>query len=299
MPSPQSGILAVVPQHACYLSFRRRRDQDLPLAQLRDILSRLIAEVDGSELVVGIGAPLATTLGADVPGLKSFPLFSAAGEALPSTQQDLWLWLRCGGPGDLLLRSHQLEGVLADGFELVSSVPAFMHGDSRDLSGYVDGTENPTGADALAAAILDQGQSGLLGSSFVAVQNWQHDFETLAGMAQNAKDDIIGRRLSDNVEFEGSPPSAHVKRTAQESFSPEAFVLRRSMPWSDGVDGGLHFVAFGRSFAPFEAQMNRMVGAEDGIKDGLFQISRPLSGEYYWCPPMLSGQLDLSLLGIG
>ena len=64
-----------------------------------------------------------------------------------------------------------------------------------------------------------------------------------------------------------------MKRTAQESFSPEAFVLRRSIPWSDENAGGLNFVAFGKSFDAFEAQLKRMVGAEDGITDTLFEFT--------------------------
>jgi putative iron-dependent peroxidase len=108
----------------------------------------------------------------------------------------------------------------------------------------------------------------------------------------------IGRRRDDNVELADAPPSAHVKRTAQESFAPEAFVVRRSMPWAEGAHAGLVFVAFGRSFDAFEAQLRRMVGGEDGISDALFRFTRPLTGAYYWCPPVTSqGRIDLRALG--
>ena len=59
---------------------------------------------------------------------------------------------------------------------------------------------------------------------------------------------------------------------------------------------GLMFVAFGKSFDAFEAQMRRMVGQEDGIVDALFRISRPLTGANFWCPPMRNGRLDLRAL---
>ena len=117
-------------------------------------------------------------------------------------------------------------------------------------------------------------------------------------MTTEEQDNAIGRRKSDNEELGDAPPSAHVKRTAQESFDPEAFVLRRSMPWADGSAAGLVFVAFGKSFAAFEAQLRRMVGAEDGITDALFRFTRPVSGAYFWCPPMKEGRLDLSALGL-
>ncbi|MCK4710133.1 MAG: Dyp-type peroxidase, partial [Gammaproteobacteria bacterium] len=102
----------------------------------------------------------------------------------------------------------------------------------------------------------------------------------------------------DNEEFDEAPESAHVKRSAQENFSPEAFMLRRSMPWAEGMSGGLNFVAFGHNFDAFEAVMNRMSGNEDGIPDALFNFTRPLSGSYFWCPPMKGGEVDLSVLDI-
>ena len=68
------------------------------------------------------------------------------------------------------------------------------------------------------------------------------------------------------------------------------------MPWIDGQSSGLAFVALGRSFYAFEAQMRRMLGLEDGITDGLFRFSRVLSTSYYWCPPLRDGRLDLRAL---
>ena len=56
------------------------------------------------------------------------------------------------------------------------------------------------------------------------------------------------------------------------------------------------FVAFGHSLGAFEAQWGRMMGQEDGITDALFGFTRPISGAYYWCPPVRNGQLDISAL---
>jgi deferrochelatase/peroxidase EfeB len=108
----------------------------------------------------------------------------------------------------------------------------------------------------------------------------------------------IGRRKRDNKELGNAPASAHVKRMAQESFNPAAFILRRSMPWADAQQAGLVFVAFGNSFDAFDALLRRMVGAEDGIVDAWFTFTRPISGSYFWCSPMKSGRLDLCALGL-
>jgi len=140
--------------------------------------------------------------------------------------------------------------------------------------------------------------TGLVGGSFAALQQWQHDWDAFERMVPAAQDAMIGRRRSDNEELGDAPESAHVKRTAQESFTPEAFVLRRSMPWAEGMRSGLMFAAFGCSFDAFEAQLRRMAGLEDGVVDALFQMSRPVTGAYVWCPPLRDGRLDLRAVGL-
>ena len=103
--------------------------------------------------------------------------------------------------------------------------------------------------------------------------------------------------MSDNTEIEDAPSSAHVKRTEQESFTPDAFILRQSMPFAGASGEGLLFVAFGKTLDAFEAQLRRMTGLDDGIPDALFRFSRAVSGAYYWCPPVHDSRLDLRAVG--
>jgi len=291
MGNSQSGILADVPQVARYVSFSIVPDSN-PAAVIQEMPSF----IDGDSCVVGFGAPLVSALDATVPGLSVFPNLSGKGIATPSTQSALWCWLRGNDRGDLIHQTLTLQNQLGAAFEIDDVVDAFQYVDSRDLTGYIDGTENPVGDDAVDAAIVKNAGSGMDGSSFVAVQQWVHDLSHFHSFTQDEQDNIFGRRKSDNEEFADAPDSAHVKRTAQESFDPDAFVVRRSMPWCDASDEGLVFVAFGHSFTAFEAQLKRMMGLEDGIVDSLFRFTRPVSGEYYWCPPMKGGKLDLSAL---
>lgn len=291
MPGAQSAILMPIPQSARYLSFVAT-----PGADLRDALKTLATLVDGERCVAGLGASLVASLGAGIAGLHSFPALQSTRLAIPSTPTDLWLWLRGDDAGELFHRARHMQDALAPAFELVDLTMAFRHGDGDDLSGYEDGTENPKGEDAIAAAIAPQGGAAPAGSSFVAVQRWVHRFDLFDAMSPQEQDATIGRRRDDNEEIDDAPPSAHVKRTAQESFDPEAFVIRRSMPWSDGRRAGLVFVAFGKSFDAFIAQLKRMAGLEDGIEDALFRFTRPETGGYYWCPPVHDGRLDLSAL---
>jgi putative iron-dependent peroxidase len=288
MNALQPGVLAPVPRAARYLSFSLR-----PRANPRRSLAALAGLADGESCVVGIGESVLRVLGSTVEGMRPFPSYAGAGFEVPSTPAALWCWLRGSDRGALFHNFREIEHALAPAFTLRQAVDAFRHGTGRDLTGYEDGTENPRGRKAVAAAAVKGMGAGLDGSTFVAVQQWVHDLDRFQSMSVKEQDNSIGRRRRDNMELARAPASAHVKRTAQESFDPEAFVLRRSMPWTDGTRAGLMFVAFGKSLDAFEAQLRRMVGAEDGIADALFRFTRPVSGSYFWCPPVRRGRIDL------
>lgn len=293
MNTPQPGILLPLPGLARYLSF----SLDDPSC-LAEGLQQLAELADGEHTVVGFGQSLLAALDANIPGLKSFPLITAPGLAIEPAPEAAWVWLRGNDRGEILHRSRRIARAMSPAFKMEETWDAFKYGEGRDLSGYEDGTENPKGDEAISAAIVGDSRSPLAGSSFVATQRWVHDFEHFESMSQDARDNSVGRRQSDNEELADAPPSAHVKRTAQESFAPEAFMLRRSMPWAEKNAGGLMFVAFGSSYYAFEAQLKRMVGAEDTIVDALFKFTRPVSGAYFWCPSLKDGKLDLSPLGL-
>ena len=288
----QPGILQPVPAAGRHLFFTLAQPD-----QARAALAALAALADGDAAVVGLGPQLARAL----PGLREFPALTVAGSGVPvpSTPAALWVWLRGDDRGELALAARRFAKALAPALATERVVDVFRYGSGRDLTGYEDGTENPQGP-AAAAAALEQGAGpGRDGGSFAAVQQWLHDLDAFERLAPAARDAAIGRRLRDNQELPDAPASAHVKRTAQESFEPPAFVLRRSMPWARDSQAGLLFLAFGRSLDAFEAQLRRMAGLQDGIADALFGFSKPVTGAYFWCPPMRAGRLDLSGIGIG
>lgn len=293
MSNIQPGILAPVPGVARYMFFALEPGSD-PSQALRSL--RELA--DGYQIVVGLGRSLVVALGSEVQGLRVLPHDPGSGFDVPSTPAALWLWLRGDDRGQLVHLSRLVERTASPAFRLTQIIDAFRHGTGLDLTGYEDGTENPKDEAAIEASSVSGRGPGLDGPSFLAVQQWVHDFDKFESMTAAEQDNSIGRRKSDNKELEDAPPAAHVKRTAQESFDPVAFVLRRSMPWADQKRAGLVFVSFGKSFDAFEVQLKRMEGLEDGIADALFNFTRPVSGSYFWCPPLKNERLDLSALGL-
>lgn len=288
MPDIQRGILADVPQAGRHLLFAMT-----PGYNVKPALQALSSLADGQSMVVGLGQSLVLAMGSDLSELRVFPPVAGQGFEVPSTPAALWCWLRADDRGELLHSARRVEHALAPAFRLTASLDVFKYGSGRDLSGYEDGTENPVGEQMAEVALVSGAGAGMDGSSFVVVQQWLHDFSRLEAMPAMQRDHAIGRYRDSNEEIDDAPASAHVKRTAQEDFDPAAFILRRSMPWANGQQGGLVFVAFARSFDPFEMLLRRMVGADDGVVDALFSFTRPLSGCYFWCPPMHHGRLDL------
>ncbi|MEB4593424.1 Dyp-type peroxidase [Candidatus Thiothrix sp. Deng01] len=287
----QPGILEDIPLAARYLFFRLK-----PGSDPRPCLHALADITNGGDIVIGLGQTLLNAIGASIPGMATMPIFEGKGVATPSTPYALWCWLRGSDRGVLLHKARQVRSVLAPAFTLGRTCDAFKYAASLDLSGYEDGTENPKGEDAIDTLFLQSKNSALAGSSFVAVQIWEHDLDAFQAKTPQAQNDTFGRDRESNEELEDAPESAHVKRTAQESFEPEAFVVRRSMPWSNETQEGLVFVAFGHSFAAFETLLAHMVGADDGIVDGLFSFTQPVTGSYFWCPPVRDGKLNLAAL---
>lgn len=288
----QPGILEVVPPAARFLTLHLIPDED-PADSLQEL-----AEVVGEDTVVGLGPSTVARAGGRIDGLREPLALSGAGVSVPANPAALWLWLRGGDRGELVHRTHSLADAVSEAFEITSTAETFIYRDGRDLSGYKLGAENPRGGDAATVALVSGQGAGLDGGSFAAVQRWAHDLVRLESYSDEEQNGFIGRTKDGDEKVADAPSSAHVKRVSQADLNPSAYILRRSMPWSSEDEEGLLFVAFGRSFDAFEAQLRRMVGLDDGLVDGLFHFSEPLSTSYFWCPPFENGRLDLRALGL-
>jgi len=288
----QPAILAPVPPVGRSLTFRIAPDSDVKqaLRSLRDGLPKDCG-------VVGIGEPAILALGQKIPGLRTFPSMSGAACSVPSTQEALFVRLRGADRGVVFDLTQHIRGLVRESFLLVDSIDTFTYHGGRDLTRFEDGTENPKDDQAVAAAIIADGKH-LRGSSFLVVQQWVHDLARFSQLEEEQRELLIGRRAESNEEIEDAPESAHVKRAEQESYDPPAFMVRRSMPWANATQEGLEFLAQVESLDRFERVLHRMVGHDDGIVDGLFSFSRPITGGYYWCPPVADGRLDLALIGV-
>lgn len=269
--------LGLEPPAAMSLQWRSRGDAAA--------LWRALQTLQQPEVVIGIGAPLAAAAGVVLPGLQAFSRLQRGRFTMPALQHDVWALVTGPEASTVFERADALRAALAPLAELARATALFSFRGGHDLTGYKDGTENPTGDEAWAAALQADGDDTGVGGSHVLVQHWLHFRDRLAALTPHARDHVMGRRLEDDEEIAEAPESAHVKRTAQEDFEPPAFLLRRSMPWGDARRQGLAFIAYAAEQHTLQRQLERMMGIEDGLQDALLGHSQAEAGAYYWCPP--------------
>ena len=285
--SRRQHALGAEPAAAMSLEWRHRGDPEA--------LWQRLGELALLQAVIGVGAPLVQAVGATLPGLHPFARLQRGRHTMPATQYDVWALVTGPDSGRVFEIAEQLQARLAPLAHLAEATPMFGYRQGRDLTGYQDGTENPTGDDAWAAALLAEG--AFAGGSFALVQRYLHFRERMAARPEPERDLVVGRRLADDEEIDDAPASAHVKRTAQEGYEPPAFMLRRSMPWGDLRRHGLVFIAYMDALDKADRMLARMMGLEDGVQDAILEHTQAETGGYYFVPPQQDGRLQLPAAG--
>ncbi len=285
----QVGITESVPSSELFMSFEIKEQ-----SQIECGLKILQKFVDGKSIVAGFGNNLLAMF--DIPEGEIYQRTKFSSERMSDTDgYDLVLWLRGEDKGEIFHQAINIKKALKDFFEFKKCVTSFTYRKKYDLAGFEYGIENPKDKAVMPAAIVVGG--AVEGSSFWVLQQWQHNFEWLNSVSQVEKEECIGRSMDDSHQFENLKDFAHVKRSAKENFSPEAEILRKSMPWADdNLNGGFMFSGFATSFRSFNLQMGNMLGGNDGMVDGVFKFSKVLETSYLWCPPFKTGKLDLFLI---
>jgi len=285
---PQPGIFALgTVEHCCV-------ELDLAAGQEPAELVSALAALSGPETTVaGVGVVLAfrpelwATVAPDnaPPGVRSFEETAGEGWRMPATQHDAWLWV-AGGARDAVFDStltvlRQLDGLATVAHE----VGGWIYQHTRDLTGFVDGTENPPMIEALDVAAVADGPGA--GASVVLVQQWRHQASFVA-LKVEEQERIIGRTKPDSIELDEAdmPADSHVSRNVVEQDGQELAIYRRNTAYGGVSEYGTMFVAFCAEQRPFELMLRRMAGHGDGIRDALTRHTTPLTGAYYVAPSL-------------
>ena len=236
--------------------------------------------VEGGSQVVALGAEALRALDAR-PELQPFRAYEGRHTA-PATQGDLFVWLHGHRRDELFARALEWRDALAPLAAIVREEQGFVFRDSRDLTGFVDGTANPKDDARLEAALVSEAPHA--GGSFVLAQRWVHDLPRFGRLPTQGQERVIGRTKADSIELTGEamPPDSHVSRTDL----PDTKIYRRSVPVGGVRDAGLFFLAFSKDPGRFVRLLDSMFGrTSDGMHDRLLGYSRPISGSFYYAPP--------------
>jgi putative iron-dependent peroxidase len=288
MATPQPGIFAQGTRSHYHLEFDLVPGAEA--AAVADGVARLrepAVTVGGANLVVGFGPSLWRALApADVPpGLGDFVAVEGDGRRAPATQHDAWVWIHGTGPDVILDVARSVTAALGPELDLAAEQPCFVYRDSRDLTGFVDGTENPPVEEGPAVAVVPDGPGA--GGSHVVAMRWVHDLTAFHRLAVADQEATIGRTKPDSVELDDKPPTAHISRVVIEEDGEELEIYRRSAPFGRVRELGLYFVAFSADRTRFDKMLARMFGTTgDGLHDHLTDFTRPVSGSYYFAPSL-------------
>lgn len=279
MSTPQPGVFAASgPLHLAL-------EYDAPALDAATLGAARRALADGAEgaddAVIALGARAYRRLGG---AAEARPL--AAIEGVANTPRDIFIWLRSATRDRLFDSARAADAALGGGLALETA--GFDYRDSRDLTGFVDGTANPKGAAAREAALVPAGAPGA-GGTHVLTQRWRHDLAAFHALPVAEQERIIGRTRADSVELSGAamPDTAHVARVDTVRDGVAQTIFRRSFPWGGVAEHGLYFLAFSRDATRFEYLLRRMFGAAgDGVRDRLTGFSTPVTGALWFAPSL-------------
>lgn len=292
MITPQNGIFAQG-THSHYfleLDLRPGVEPARVLSSLRGLGAPDVS-AGGVNLVVAFGPDLWRRIAPDQspPDLAPFvEIRGAGGKNAPATQHDAWIWINGSAPDVAFDHARAAWLCMRDVAILAAEQPCFVYRDSRDLTGFVDGSANPDPLEAPGIALVPHALPGGGGSHVVAMR-WVHDLEAFHAQSVAQQELVIGRTKADSVEmtYDQLPPDAHIARSQVVEDEREVQIYRRSVPFGTVAEHGLYFVAFSAERARFDRMLARMFGtSEDGVRDRLTDFSRPTSGAYYFAPSL-------------
>jgi porphyrinogen peroxidase len=292
MYTPQAGIFALGTSSHAYLEFdlleaKKCREFAAALASIREPRTT----TGGVNFVIGFRPELWNNIAPnEAPsGVAGFnqEIRGTEGFVMPATQHDALVWLS-GSAYDIVFdMARSVVRALAGQAALREETSSWSYQHDRDLTGFIDGSENPTLLDAPADALLPEGVRGAAGSVLL-LQKWQHLVAEWEALPVAQQERIMGRTKRDSVELENKPADSHVARTDQDTFG---HIFRRNMPYGNVDNHGTVFVGFSSEQKRLSGMLESMAGLVSGQRDALTRFTVPLTGSYYFVPSVESLRL--------
>jgi len=298
---PQTGIFALGTASHAYLEFDAHdagssEDVVRSVAGLREPRTTM----GGINLVAGFRPEVwRRAMPDDAPEAGGFErdIVGPEGYTMPATQHDALLWLS-GSAYDVVFDAARAAiAALTPVASIAEETSSWPYHHDRDLTGFIDGTENPTLLDAPDEVLIPADAPGA-GGTILLLQKWVHDAPAWESLPVDKQELVMGRRKLDSEELDPKPDDSHVASTDQDEFGK---IFRRNMPFGTVTEHGTMFVGFSVDQQRLVAMLERMAGITTGTPDALTAFTHPITGAYYvvpssdalrrWVPPEDSDRL--------
>ncbi|MCL1049134.1 Dyp-type peroxidase [Shewanella abyssi] len=298
MPREQLGVCAEGNLHSVYLMFNANEGIDsqmrpcvVNVAQyIHDLADQFTDSAFNGFVAIGANYWDALYSAARPQQLKPFPAMNQDNRDAPAIEYDLFVHLRCDRFDILHLVANEVCQMFDGLVELVDEERGFRFMDSRDLTGFVDGTENPKGRSRQSVALVGDEDSEFKNGSYVHVQKFAHNLSKWNRLPEKKQEDIIGRTKVDNIEYESAdkPLTSHIKRVNLKDADGNSMeILRQSMPYGSVKEQGLMFISTCSNSVNFEKMLESMIyGDKEGNHDHLMHFTQALTGSSFFAPSL-------------
>ena len=265
------------------------------LGEVPAMLRTLNLRLPGAALscVIGIGHDAWPRLFPDHPrpkGLHPMKAFKGAKHTAPATPGDLLLHIRATRTDACFELAMRIREQLGDAVVPVDEVHGFRYLDARSMVGFVDGTENPQGQEAVEATLIGDEDPAYAGGSYVIVQKYIHDMTAWNALPVAEQEKVIGRTKYDDIEMddEVKPTNSHIAlNVIEDEDGNEQAILRANLPFGNPSrnEYGTFFIGYARSLEIIEQMLTNMfIGRPEGNYDRLLDYSRAVTGTAFFVP---------------
>lgn len=265
------------------------------LGEVPAMLRTLNLRLPGAALscVIGIGHDAWPRLFPDHPrpkGLHPMKAFKGAKHTAPATPGDLLLHIRATRTDACFELAMRIREQLGDAVVPVDEVHGFRYLDARSMVGFVDGTENPQGQEAVEATLIGDEDPAYAGGSYVIVQKYIHDMAAWNALPVAEQEKVIGRTKYDDIEMddEVKPTNSHIAlNVIEDEDGNEQAILRANLPFGNPSrnEYGTFFIGYARYLEIIEQMLTNMfIGRPEGNYDRLLDYSRAVTGTAFFVP---------------
>ena len=265
------------------------------LGEVPAMLRTLNLRLPGAALscVIGIGHDAWPRLFPDHPrpkGLHPMKAFKGAKHTAPATPGDLLLHIRATRTDACFELAMRIREQLGDAVVPVDEVQGFRYLEARSMVGFVDGTENPQGQEAVEATLIGDEDPAYAGGSYVIVQKYIHDMAAWNALPVAEQEKVIGRTKYDDIEMddEVKPTNSHIAlNVIEDEDGNEQAILRANLPFGNPSrnEYGTFFIGYARSLEIIEQMLTNMfIGRPEGNYDRLLDYSRAVTGTAFFVP---------------